>query len=58
MTAPLDMKGFAFHVGCKIVQGVGDGFIQICTVTRLENEKNISRQQQSSNQISSAIINH
>jgi hypothetical protein len=34
-----DMKGFAFHVGCKIVRAVGDGMLSICTVTRIENDK-------------------
>jgi hypothetical protein len=34
-----DMKGFTFHVGCKIVRAVGDGMLSICTVTRIEDGK-------------------
>jgi hypothetical protein len=34
-----DMKGFAFHIGCKIVRAVGDGRLSICTVTRIEDGK-------------------
>jgi hypothetical protein len=34
-----DMKGFTFHVGCKIVRAVGDGMLSICTVTRIDDGK-------------------
>lgn len=39
MSTPVDKRGFAFHVGCKIVRAVGDGVLDICTVTRIENNK-------------------
>lgn len=34
-----DMKGFNFHVGCKVVRAVGDGALQICTVTKIDADK-------------------
>jgi hypothetical protein len=37
-----DMKGFSFHVGCKVARPVLYGkspFIEICVVTRIENGK-------------------
>jgi len=34
-----DIKGNSFHVGCKIVRAVSDGFLQFCEVTRIEDTK-------------------
>lgn len=39
MTTPLDKKGFAFHVGCKIVRAISEGTLDICTVTKIEDDK-------------------
>lgn len=39
MTVPLDMRGYAFHVGCKVARAIGDGILTISTVTRIENNK-------------------
>lgn len=39
MTCPVDKKGFAFHVGCKIVRAISEGMLDICTVTRIEDDK-------------------
>lgn len=33
------MKGFAFHVGCKIVRATSEGHLTISTVTRIEDNK-------------------
>lgn len=35
----VDMKGFTFHEGCKIVRAVGDGALSICTVTSIKDGK-------------------
>ena len=39
MTTPVDMKGYSFHVGCKIVRAVGGNTpcLEICTVTEIKN---------------------
>jgi hypothetical protein len=34
-----DKLGVSFHVGCKIVRAVGDGQLDICTVTKIANGK-------------------
>jgi hypothetical protein len=34
-----DIKGNSFHVGCKIVRAVSDGYLQFCEVTRMEDSK-------------------
>lgn len=39
MSSPLDMRGYAFHVGCKVARAVGDGILVVCTVTKIENNK-------------------
>lgn len=42
MSAPLDMKGFAFTVGCKVARAVVQGqspALTICEVTRIEDGK-------------------
>jgi hypothetical protein len=50
MTTPLDMKGFAFNVGCKVARAVMSGQsprLDICEVTRIKDGKiylNNSRQ--------------
>lgn len=36
---PTDLRGNVFHEGCEIVRSVGDGYLQICTVTRIEDGK-------------------
>ena len=35
----LDMIGQGFHVGCKVVRAVGEGYLNICTVTKIEDDK-------------------
>ena len=39
MTTPVDMHGYSFHVGCKIVRPVGSTtpYLEICTVTEIKN---------------------
>lgn len=40
MTAIVDMKGFAFNVGCVVARAVLWGkspMIELCTVTRMDN---------------------
>lgn len=34
-----DIKGNSFHVGCKIVRAVSDGYLQFCQVTKIEDAK-------------------
>jgi hypothetical protein len=34
-----DIKGNSFHVGCKIVRAVSDGYLQFCEVTKIEDAK-------------------
>ncbi len=34
-----DLKGYSFTVGCEVVRAVGDGILQICEVTNIENGK-------------------
>jgi hypothetical protein len=35
----VDMMGFSFHEGCKIVRAVSDGALSICTVTSIKDGK-------------------
>lgn len=39
MSNLLDMHGKIFHVGCKVVRAVGDGVLDVCVVTRIEDDK-------------------
>lgn len=35
----VDKRGNCFHEGCVIVRGIGDGHLEICKVTRIEDGK-------------------
>ena len=38
MSSLVDMRGYSFHVGCKVVRAVSDTRLEICTVTRLDEK--------------------
>lgn len=39
MATPVDMNGYAFNVGCKVARAITDGYLSICEVTRVDNDK-------------------
>ncbi len=34
-----DMRGKVFHEGCEIVRSIGEGFLEISIVTKIEDDK-------------------
>lgn len=34
-----DLRGYSFTVGCEVVRAVGDGILEICKVTKIEDGK-------------------
>lgn len=34
-----DKQGNSFHVGCKVVRAIESGVLDICVVTRIENDR-------------------